>query len=68
MDLKLQKDECPSGRYWMFRQGRWWEIKVLSNGTIFIKLIQEVGATFENYYFNKLKSYLLKFIGNSTLL
>jgi hypothetical protein len=51
MSFKLQKDECLSGEYLLRRQNKDWEVKVLSDGTIFIRL-DHVCATFESFYFN----------------
>jgi hypothetical protein len=71
MDLKLQKNECPPGRYWIFRQGRGWEVKVLSNGTIFIRLKQKVYAKYSsllNYYFNITEIIFTRTIGKRSLL
>jgi hypothetical protein len=68
MELKIQNEKFPPGKYMINRQNRWWNVKALSDGTIFIKPIEEeVCATFGNYYFNKLKLYLLKFLGNRVL-
>ncbi|GBB98978.1 hypothetical protein RclHR1_33830001 [Rhizophagus clarus] len=42
MNFKLQKDECPPGKYWTNRNSRFWGIEVLSDGTIFIKPIDSM--------------------------
>ncbi|GBB97416.1 hypothetical protein RclHR1_02990017 [Rhizophagus clarus] len=43
MDFKLQKDECLTGKYWIYRNSRIWGVEVLSNGTIFVKPIEPIG-------------------------
>lgn len=62
MDLKIQKDKLLPGTY---LQNRLWEVKVLSNGTSFIKLYglhQEVCPTFKIFIsLQTVKIYLLAF-------
>ncbi|GES88183.1 kinase-like domain-containing protein [Rhizophagus clarus] len=48
MNFKLQKDECPPGKYWTNRNSRFWGIEVLSDGTIFIKPIDSISRSVES--------------------